>query len=109
MAAETTARGQQQGTALRVIDAFDHPHGGRLLRTRVIRGAPPAMSSLRNLRLVAVSPEGSERTVRVLGFPLFGGKVSDARIERTGRVDLHVEEEGEGPSVTLMWELRLDS
>jgi len=90
---------------LRIIDALDHPHGGRILRVRVDGGNAPSLRSLRGSRLRAVAPDGSERVVRVTGFPLMGGKPSDARIRDTGRVDLLVEMEGEGPPVSRTWRL----
>jgi len=90
---------------LRIIDALDHPHGGRILRVRIDGGTPPSLRSLRGARLRAVAPDGSERFVRVTGFPLTGGKPSDVRIRDTGRVDLLVETEGEGPPVSRTWQL----
>ncbi len=105
MVANKTPSEQARATVLKVVDALDHPHGGRILRTRVLEGAPPTKGALQGAKLRAVSPEGGERTARVLGFPVFGGKVSDARIRKTARVDLHVEEEGEGPAISLTWEL----
>jgi hypothetical protein len=90
---------------LRVIDALDHPHGGRILRTRLAGDAVPALGELKGARFRARSPEGDERSIRVLGFPITGGKPSSRRIRETGRVDLHVEEAGEGVSVGLQWEL----
>jgi len=93
---------------LRIIDAFDHPHGGRILRVRIDGGTPPSLRSLQGARLRAVAPDGSERVVRVTGFPLMGGKLSDARIRDTGRLDLLVETEGEGPSVSGTWRLILN-
>jgi hypothetical protein len=97
----------QVQTALRVIDALDHPHGGRILRLRLAEGDPPTAKGLKGATLVATGPRGEERTVRVLGFPVFYGKVSDARIRETGRIDVHVEEEGEGIPVSLTWSVRL--
>jgi hypothetical protein len=61
--------------------------------------------SLVGSELEAVSPAGSRRRVRVLGFAVFGGKPSDDRLARTGRVDVHVEELGEGDPVGLRWEV----
>jgi hypothetical protein len=90
---------------LLVIDALDHPHGGRILRTRLAGDAVPSLGNLKGARFRARSPEGAERLVRVLGFPLTGGKPSSQRIRETGRVDLHVEETGEGAPVDLQWEL----
>jgi hypothetical protein len=56
----------------------------------------------------AVSPDGSvERFFRVDGFAVFGGRPSDGRLSRTGRVDVHVveEEAGVAPPVSLRWEV----
>jgi len=45
--------------------------------------------------------------VRVIGFALLGGKPSNSRLARTGRIDVHVEEvDGDGP-VSLQWEAAL--
>ena len=89
----------------RVIDAFDGPHAGRILRLRLERGDTPTVRSLKGARLRAVSPDGAERFVRVDGFPMFGGKPSDDRLRRTGRIDVHVTAEGEGSPVGLRWEI----
>jgi len=91
---------------LRVIDAIDHPHGGKILRTRLAGDSVPSLGDLKGASFRARSPGGSERTVRVLGFPITGGKPSNQRIRETGRIDLHVEELGEGAPVDLKWELR---
>ena len=78
----------------RVIDACDHPHGGRILRLRLGRGEALGVKELKSGVLVGTSPEGGEVRVRVHGFALFGGRPSDARLARTGRVDIHVRGEG---------------
>jgi hypothetical protein len=91
-------------TQLQVIDALDHPHGGRILRLRVREGNPPAMKDLKGRTLKASGPGGEEASVRVTGFPVFGGKVSDARIRDTGRVDVVVEGgEGGASAIDLTW------
>jgi hypothetical protein len=41
----------------------------------------------------------------VIGYALVGGRPSAARLARTGRVDVHVEEEGEGGPISLQWEV----
>lgn len=92
-------------TRLRVIDALDHPHGDRILRTRLVEGAPPSIRRLKGARLQAHGPDGRTGEVTVLGFPVFGGKPSDRRIEETGRIDLVVEAEGEGAAVSRTWVL----
>jgi hypothetical protein len=94
---------KQGQTELKVIDAMDHPHGGRILRLRLLEGSPPTVRGLKGATLRAVGPRGEERSARVLGFPLFYGRVSDARIRDTGRIDVHVEEEGSGDPISLTW------
>ncbi|NNK64334.1 MAG: hypothetical protein HKO98_14145 [Gemmatimonadetes bacterium] len=91
------------GSTFRVIDAYDGPHAGRILRLRLESGDAPTVRSLKGARLRALSPDGDERFVRVDGFPLFGGKVSDARLEKTGRIDVHVTHEGDGVPVAARW------
>ena len=79
------------GTAVfRVIDALDHPHGGRILRLRLSRGEAPGLKDLRGGSFRATGPGGQEVSVTVGGFAVFGGRPSDDRLARTGRVDVHV-------------------
>jgi hypothetical protein len=101
----STETATKRGVVFRVLDAMDAPHSGRILRLRVQSGEAPSIRSLKGRELVAVSPTGQERRVRVLGFALFGGKPSDSRLTRTGRLDVHVEELGEGEPVGLRWEV----
>jgi len=86
---------------------MDGPHSGRILRLRVQSGEAPPVKALKGARLRASAPDGRECHVRVKGFAAFGGKPSDDRLARTGRVDVQVEEEdGDGP-VSLRWEISL--
>lgn len=94
-------------TRLKVIDAMDHPHRGRVLRLKLLEGAAPTVKQLKGARLAAEGPRGEARTADVLGFPLFYGKVSDARIRETGRIDVHVDESGEGEPIGLTWTVQL--
>jgi hypothetical protein len=103
----TTGQGTRQPT-FRVLDAMDGPHGGRIIRLRLQSGEAPTIGTLKAARLRATSPDGkSNTTVTVRGFAVFGGKPSDERLARTGRIDLHVDEEN-GPPVGLRWEIRPD-
>ncbi len=78
-----------------VIDSFDHPHGGRILRLRLRQGSAPTVRELRGRALLATDGEGAhERRLRVDGFATIGGRVTDRRLASTGRVDIHVLEEG---------------
>jgi hypothetical protein len=99
---------KQGPTELKVIDAMDHPHGGRILRLRLVEGEAPTVKGLTGATLRARGPRGEARTAAVLGFPLTGGKISDARLRDTGRVDVHVEEEGEGDPISLTWIVTTD-
>lgn len=90
-------------TRLKVIDVQDHPHGGRILRLRLLDGEAPGVRGLKGANLVAESPREETVSFRVLGFPLTGGKMSDKRIRDTGRVDLHVEEDDKTSDIGLGW------
>lgn len=90
-----------------VMDAMDGPHRGRILRLRLQSGNPPTFRDLKSAILEARSPEGEAETLKVIGFFLPGGRPSDARLARTGKVDLIVEMEGEGgrPMISAGWEV----
>ena len=102
MSGETTIG---RGQVFRVLDAMDAPHSGRILRLRLQSGEPPSIKSLKGAEMRAVSPDGDECRIRVEGFAVFGGKPSDDRLARTGRVDLHVEEIDDGGPIGLRWEV----
>ncbi|NNM07322.1 MAG: hypothetical protein HKO65_19670 [Gemmatimonadetes bacterium] len=96
-----------QSHVFRVIDAMDAPHRGRVVRLRLKGGQPPALRDLKGATLRARSPEGEEEILRVVGFFLPGGRPSDARLSRTGRIDLMVEGENgqDRPLVSTQWEI----
>ena len=90
----------------RVLDAMDAPHTGRILRLRVQTGEAPSIRSLKGARLRASGPDGQACSATVTGFALFGGKPSDERLARSGRVDVQVREDEGGP-IGLRWEVEL--
>lgn len=90
-----TARAQTKQWLFRVLDSVETPDGGCVLRLRLQDGEAPTVKALKGARLLVRSPDGEERTVRVKGFALVGGKPSDGRMARSGRVDIQIEEEGE--------------
>ena len=95
---------QAAATVFRVLDAMDAPHAGRILRLRLQEGETPTLRQLRGAQLRARSPKGEEQTLKVLRFALTGGRPSDTRFSRTGRVDLVVEEGNHGgPRVSARW------
>lgn len=86
---------------------MDAPHHGRILRLRLQAGEAPSIRALRGARLRATAPDGRTCQATVTGFALIGGKPSDERLARTGRVDVHVDEaDGQGP-IGLQWEVTL--
>lgn len=86
---------------------MDAPHEGRILRLRLQAGEAPPVRALKGARIKAQAPDGRVATATVTGFSLFGGKPSNERFQRTGRVDVHiVDEEGEDP-ISLRWEVTL--
>ena len=93
-----------QGLVFRVLDAMDAPHSGRILRLRLQSGEAPSIKSLRHAEMLATGPDGESCRLTVTGFALFGGKPSDDRLARTGRVDVHIEEIEGGP-IGLRWEV----
>jgi hypothetical protein len=106
---------QTRPATFKVLDAFDAPHGGRILRLQLEDGDAPGVRALKDARLIARSPAGDERRLRVQGFPTFGGRPSDERLARTGRVDVHVRDDDGGGAgaaagrsdVGLRWDVSL--
>ena len=85
----------------RVLDTVETPNGGCVLRLRLQDGEAPTVKAIKGARMLVRSPDGQERTVVAKRFALVGGKPSDIRLARTGRIDVQIEEEGEteGPIV----------
>jgi hypothetical protein len=102
MSPETSTRNR---VTYRVLDAMDAPHTGRILRLRLQSGEAPSIKSVKGSELSAVSPDGDECRFRVLGFAVFGGKPSNERFARTGRIDVHIEELGPAGPIGLRWEV----
>jgi len=94
-----------RGVTFSVLDAMDAPHTGRILRLRLQSGEAPSIKALKSAELDATGPDGQSVSVTVKGFPTMGGKPSNDRLARTGRVDLHVEESGEGGPVGTRWKV----
>ncbi len=107
MVSGTSSPRQGDATLFRVIDVLDHPHGGLILRLRLQEGGAPSVKALKGATLEVASPDGgTKRSVKVDGFAVFGGRPSDERIRRTGRVDVHVfelEEDEAGEPINLQW------
>ena len=97
---------KQAGTPVfRVIDAMNAPHTGQILRVRFAGGRTPPLREIKGARLQARSPEGSEASIKVMAFSTIGGRPSDARFGRTGRLDLVVEADPGDPAVGIRWTL----
>lgn len=103
MSAEATT---QSSVTYRVLDAMDSPHVGRILRLRLQSGEAPAIKAIKGAEMTATAPDGRACTFKVLGFAVFGGKPSNERFARTGRIDVHVEELDDNGPIGLRWEVR---
>lgn len=90
-----------------VTDAMKAPHGGWILRLRLESGEAPSIRQLKKGALIARSPEGEERRVRIKGFPLFAGTPSDERLASTGRLQIHVADAEEDAATPLAHAWRL--
>ncbi|MDZ7781037.1 MAG: hypothetical protein U5R14_14040 [Gemmatimonadota bacterium] len=95
-----------KGVVFRVLDAMNAPHSGRILRLRLQSGEPPAVKSLKGREMLAVAPDDRRCRIRITGFAKFGGKPSDDRLARSGRIDVQVEELDDTGPVDLRWEVR---
>jgi len=96
---------QTAAPVFRVIDAMDGPHAGQILRVRLSGGRPPSLREIKGARFAARSPEGTATSVRIVAFSTIGGRQSDARFSRTGRLDLVVDRDPGEPPVGLRWTL----
>jgi hypothetical protein len=85
-----TAQISNGQVTFRVVDAMRGPHAGWIVRLRLQEGKAPALAAFPGSRWIVEGSDGVRRTLEVLGFPVTGGKPSDARIQGTGRVDLHM-------------------
>jgi len=100
-----TADKQTGAPVFRVIGAMDGPHFGQLLRLRLVSGGTPTLREIKGGSFKAKSPGGQEATLKVLGFSLVGGKPSQARFARTGRVDVVTMRDDPGQPVAIQWTL----
>jgi hypothetical protein len=97
---------QQEGTPVfRVIDAFDAPYFGQILKLRLLSGKTPTLKEIKGGVFKASSPKGEAATIRISNFSLINGKPNQARFSRTGRVDVVATGDGEANQVSLQWTL----
>ncbi len=101
----TVARNHQ--ATFRVLDSIESPHGGWFLKLRFEAGDVLTLRELKSATLSVSSPDGATSfEVKVHAFPLFGGHPSDDRLQRTGRVDLHVKvSDGSRRLIGLQWKV----
>lgn len=98
----------QGSGSFKVLDVHGAPHGGMILRLRLQDGDAPSLRSIKSSTLVAEGPDGESCRLKFDGFAVFGGKASDGRLSRTGRVDVRVQPESDdAPRPGLRWTVRL--
>jgi hypothetical protein len=89
-----------------VSDALDVPLRGFLLRLRRTEGEPVASDIAPGSQLRLTSPEGTTRTVTILGKSLTGGRNTQERLDRTGQLDVLISSEeayADGMAVGIGW------
>ena len=97
----------QQNVRFLVLDAMDSPGEGQILRLRLEAGEA-SLKSIKGAQLNATGPNGDSLQLNVTGFALVGGKPSEGRFSRTGRVDVHASPvDGSHDKVGLQWEVTL--
>lgn len=98
----------QSAQSFNVLDVHEAPHGGLILRLRLQEGDAPSIRTIRSSNLVAEGPDGESCTLEFDGFAMFGGKPSDSRLSRTGRIDVRVKQiDPAEPKPGLRWTVRL--
>ena len=100
-----TADKQSGPAVFRVIDALDAPYQGQILRLRLQTGRAPTLKEMKGGSFTATSPQGEETRVTVVAFSTIGGKPSQSRFQRTGRVDVVAVPENGATPVALRWTL----
>jgi hypothetical protein len=89
MAKKTSAGGAFR---FRVSDSVDVPLRGRMLRLRVLEGAP-AMSDLKPGRRLRIAGPGDEGMVRIVAHSVTSGKATQQRLDTVRELDLVVADE----------------
>jgi hypothetical protein len=104
-----TAQTKTQNVVFRVLDLMAGPHHGWLLRLRLQSGDTPTIRELKGARMLLENSDGRTRELVIQGFPMMGGRPTDGRFARSGRLDVHAAPTDSGdeapPVFTGTWEL----
>jgi hypothetical protein len=104
-----TAQTRTASVVFKVLDVMAGPHGGWLMRLRLQSGDTPTLKSLKGTRMRLECSDGRSREVTLKGYPMMGGKPTDARFARSGRIDVQAVPSDGGdadpPHFTGSWEL----
>jgi hypothetical protein len=87
----------------RVSDVVGVPLRGTVLRLRVTDGAPSMDALGVGARLRLRTPAGGEHEVRIRGHSLTGGKPTQERLDRTGELDVLIEDGALGEDIQIGW------
>jgi hypothetical protein len=93
----------------RVSDSMVVPLRGQLLRLRVTRGNPQVGAVAVGRRLMVAAPDGREREVHILDHSMTGGRVTQARLDKTRELDLLLAEGDariDGEPIGIGWTVR---
>ena len=95
--------------SMKVSDMYQVPLRGTLLRLKFVTGQPQAADIAVGKTLAVRSPDGRERTVRIVAHSVTGGNVSQGRLDRVRELDVIVMPTGEasaGDPVGFGWTVR---
>lgn len=90
----------------KVSDSLNIPYRGHLLRLKLASGTAPAKELGVGARLRVSGPRGEAGEVSVLGHAAMGGRLTQARLDRTGELDIVIPAEQasiDGERIDIGW------
>jgi hypothetical protein len=87
----------------RVSDVVAVPLRGTMLRLRLVEGSPSLEDLAVGRELVLRGPAGAERRVRIRAHSVTIGKPAQARLDRTGELDVIIEDDSGGEPIEIGW------
>lgn len=90
----------------KVSDSANVPYRGHLLRLKLASGTAPVKALQAGARLRVSGPRGEAGEVSVLGHAAVGGRPTQARLDRTGELDIVIPAEQaivDGARIEIGW------
>jgi hypothetical protein len=87
----------------RVSDSVVVPLRGRMLRLRVVDGAPSMGDLKRGSVLLLTAPDGDERRVTILDHAVTSGRASQHRLETVRELDVVIADDDAVEAIAIGW------